>query len=206
MTGGAGNDSLTGTDNADTLSGGLGADTIIGGTGADSLTGGSGNDSLTGGTGADTISGGDGVDAILGGTGVDSLTGGAGADTFTMVAAGTTKYLMDVITDLSLSDDDVITLVNQGTEVITSTALSITGGSFTEYLNLACSGTGTVNATISWFVYDGNTYIVQDNYDALTGDVDAAVFTDDKDIVVKLLGVYDLQTTFGAASGNTITF
>jgi Ca2+-binding RTX toxin-like protein len=208
VTGGAGNDSLTGTSNADTLSGGLGADTIDGGFGADSIIGGSGNDSLTGGSGADTISGGDGADTILGGTGVDSLTGGAGADTFTMVADGTTKYLMDVITDLTLSDDDVITLVNQGTEVITSTALSITGGTLTEYLNLASSGTGTANATISWFVYDGNTYIVQDLCDDTTSgsEEDAATFTDGVDIVVKLTGVYDLQTAFGAASGNSITF
>jgi Ca2+-binding RTX toxin-like protein len=44
ITGGAGNDTLTGGAKADTIAGGSGNDSLVGGLGADSLTGGTGND------------------------------------------------------------------------------------------------------------------------------------------------------------------
>ena len=44
ITGGSGNDILTGDSNANTLNGGSGNDTLVGGAGADNLLGGSGND------------------------------------------------------------------------------------------------------------------------------------------------------------------
>jgi len=62
LTGGAGNDSLTGDANANILDGGDGNDTLFGGGGADTLTGGSGDDVLAGGGGQDTIDGGEGID------------------------------------------------------------------------------------------------------------------------------------------------
>ncbi len=62
LTGGSGNDSLTGDANANILSGGEGNDALFGSGGADTLNGGSGDDVLAGGGGSDTINGGDGVD------------------------------------------------------------------------------------------------------------------------------------------------
>ncbi|HBU15650.1 MAG TPA: hypothetical protein DEF16_13275, partial [Gemmobacter sp.] len=105
---GAGNDSVTGTNNVDlielgtgddtasglggadrifgeagndTILGGAGNDTLIGAAGADSIDGGADNDRLDGGDGADTLLGDAGNDYINGGAGNDNLFGGAGNDT-----------------------------------------------------------------------------------------------------------------------------
>lgn len=73
------------------LSGGPGNDTLSGaggfGTGSAYsgdlwLWGGAGNDTLTGGAGADKVVGGDGADTLTGGAGNDTLWGEADADTF----------------------------------------------------------------------------------------------------------------------------
>ncbi len=82
LTGNDGDDRLTGGDGNDTLTGGDGDDTLIGGDGNDTLTGGDGDDTLTGGDGNDTLTGGDGDDTLTGGDGNDTLTGGEGVDTF----------------------------------------------------------------------------------------------------------------------------
>jgi Ca2+-binding RTX toxin-like protein len=55
--GGAGDDSITGSDASDMLSGGDGADSILGGAGDDELSGGNGNDTLNGGSGDGDICG-----------------------------------------------------------------------------------------------------------------------------------------------------
>ncbi|MEP3891007.1 MAG: CHRD domain-containing protein [Hellea sp.] len=62
LTGGSGNDILTGDMNANILDGADGNDTLIGGGGADTLTGGAGNDVLAGGGGVDILDGGEGID------------------------------------------------------------------------------------------------------------------------------------------------
>ncbi|ORE92065.1 hemolysin-type calcium-binding protein [Aurantimonas sp. 22II-16-19i] len=71
LSGGAGNDSITGNggddilmgdDGDDGLSGGRGDDVLSGGDGLDNLSGGSGNDILNGGRGGDTLDGGSGID------------------------------------------------------------------------------------------------------------------------------------------------
>ena len=85
-TGGAGNDSLTGSDTTIALAGGAGDDTLFGG---------AGNNTLDGGDGNDVIRGFAGFDKITGGAGNDTLTGDFNADTF-IFANGFGK---DVITD-----------------------------------------------------------------------------------------------------------
>src|SRR5207253_1170675 len=70
ISGGSGNDFLTGTRY---LSGGAGNDTIIGSAGDDGLSGGAGNDCLVGGDGNDTFDGGAGGDTMLGGAGINSI-------------------------------------------------------------------------------------------------------------------------------------
>jgi len=64
--GGAGNDTLNGSDACDSIDGDAGDDLIIGYAGDDSLTGGSGNDTILGGGDNDLIDGGSGDDLIAG--------------------------------------------------------------------------------------------------------------------------------------------
>ncbi len=79
--GGAGNDSLVGTEANDTLEGNDGDDTLQGGSGNDLLRGGTGSDILEGNDGDDTLNGEDDDDLLLGGAGFDFLDGGSGSDT-----------------------------------------------------------------------------------------------------------------------------
>lgn len=83
LLGNGGDDLLTGAGGKDTLKGGEGNDTLNGGKGDDKLDGGNGNDLLLGGKGNDTLKGGNGNDNLDGGKGNDSLKGGAGNDTLT---------------------------------------------------------------------------------------------------------------------------
>jgi Ca2+-binding RTX toxin-like protein len=92
VTGGNGNDTITGNDAVNILSGGPGNDTldgggaddqIFGGDGNDTLAGGAGNDTLSGDAGDDNLQGGDGADGLNGGDGNDQLDGGAAADILT---------------------------------------------------------------------------------------------------------------------------
>jgi len=83
ISGGNGNDTLTGGSGADTLNGDTGNDVLFGKAGADQLNGGDGNDSLTGGTGADQVNGNAGNDRMIwnNGDGTDINEGGDGIDT-----------------------------------------------------------------------------------------------------------------------------
>jgi Ca2+-binding RTX toxin-like protein len=78
--GGAGDDTMYGTNGDDALQGGTGNDTIYGQAGNDTIFGNSGDDLLYGGPGDDLISGGPGNDTIYGNSGDDVITGGAGTD------------------------------------------------------------------------------------------------------------------------------
>ncbi|WP_052389357.1 calcium-binding protein [Belnapia moabensis] len=64
--GGAGADSLPGTEGWDLLAGAGGADSLDGLAGSDAVFGGDGNDSLFGGAGDDLVSGGAGNDTVIG--------------------------------------------------------------------------------------------------------------------------------------------
>jgi Ca2+-binding RTX toxin-like protein len=75
LTGGAGNDTLTGDLRDNVIDGGPGGDVISGGRGADTLTGNAGNDVVAGGDGDDTL------DESAPANGADTLTGGDGSDT-----------------------------------------------------------------------------------------------------------------------------
>jgi Ca2+-binding RTX toxin-like protein len=80
LVGGAGNDTLTGTEFDDVISGGDGNDSIVGLAGDDAIDGAAGNDSISGGQGIDTLLGGDGDDTLRGGALQDFLLGEAGDD------------------------------------------------------------------------------------------------------------------------------
>ena len=80
LTGGTGNDTLTGNASRNVLNGGLGNDELFGLGGNDTLNGALGNDILHGGDGNDALNGGPGPangpdnDTIDGGAGVDSIS------------------------------------------------------------------------------------------------------------------------------------
>lgn len=89
LTGGDGDDTLTGGRFSDILDGqggndvllGLrGSDYLFGGNGLDMIEGAAGNDEIRGGRDADVIDGGDGNDFIVGEHGHDRISGGAGTD------------------------------------------------------------------------------------------------------------------------------
>jgi len=198
--GGAGNDSIIGSTGADTISGGDGNDSLTGGSGADSITGGAGLDALIGQTGNDVLLGGDGNDTLTGATGNDTLTGGAGNDTFAMTIANTTKLLYDTITDLTVGDTLSFTGgIGSVSTTFTSTAISTTNLTWTEVVNLATVGDGTVTTNISWFSWGGNTYVVADNSLATTG------FIDGTDTIVEITGIVNLQASFAATSAGATT-
>jgi hypothetical protein len=75
ITGGDGNDTITGTAFDDTILAGNGNDTVTGGFGIDYIEGGAGNDTLTGSAGDDTLVGGSGIDTLSGGVGNDTVMG-----------------------------------------------------------------------------------------------------------------------------------
>lgn len=76
-----GDDTMDGADGSPAfLSGGIGNDSITGGNGNDRLFGDSGHDYISAGLGNDTVYGGDGADGLFAGEGDDQIYGGAGAD------------------------------------------------------------------------------------------------------------------------------
>ena len=80
LDGGAGNDVLNTSAGDDTLIGGAGIDLLNAGTGDDEVMGGDGNDTLDGSFGNDMLNGGSGNDVLVGGAGDDDLNGGDGND------------------------------------------------------------------------------------------------------------------------------
>lgn len=80
ISGGMGDDVLTGGGIRSNIDGGQGDDTIFGGYGSDNLKGSAGVDHIFGGLGDETIHGNLGDDVIHGGAGSDSVGGNYGAD------------------------------------------------------------------------------------------------------------------------------
>ncbi len=114
ITGGAGDDTQSGTSSADTIYGGAGNDSANAGQGNDIFYGGTGNDTVYGGNGDDSLTGEAGNDYLDGGAGKDNLTGGQGYDT---IYGGSDD-------DMILGDGQLYTLTaSSGT---TATNLTIT--------------------------------------------------------------------------------
>ncbi len=132
--------------------------------------------------------------SALKGTGTVTLTGGTGNDTIKLGAATETVVVgtkaaagMDTITGFTVGTDK-LTLIDNGTEVFTKAAVVVTGAADLDAaLNLAAASDGASAGLVKWFVFGGDTYVVQDN-------TAAATFTAATDAVVKLAGVLDLST------------
>jgi Ca2+-binding RTX toxin-like protein len=167
ITGGLGNDTLTGNNAANNLEGGAGNDTLSGGAGVDTLLGGAGNDLIIGGTGNDALSGGgdddtfsytigDGIDTIDGGTGNDTLSilGTAAANTLdvifngasiTQFEGGTITSIEAVTADL-LGDNDRLSYAGT-TAAVTVNLAAGTASGFTSIANIENVTGGSGNDT-----------------------------------------------------------
>lgn len=83
ITGNAGNDTIVGNGGNDTLAAGEGNNSVTGGTGNDIITAGAGNDTIVTGEGSNSVTAGDGNNTITGGSGADTIDSGAGNDLIT---------------------------------------------------------------------------------------------------------------------------
>ena len=148
-----------GADN-DTITGSLGTDNLSGDGGDDSISAGGGNDSINGGLGTDTIDAGAGDDTITSnsGEGPDFIDGGADADYLTLnrssgtaandvdfsnptmtqtLADGTTVVNVERVVFTSGSGDDIITSSNHSGGASFN---SVSGGSGADTLTAASNG------------------------------------------------------------------
>ena len=149
-----------------------------------------------------TVKGGAAADTITTSSAAfGTLYGGAGADNFvvgaTLAASATT---FNTIADAAATD--IITVKDQGTEVWNATAVNVSAaqslnGAFAIALG---TGNGSTNGILKWFVYSGNTYIVENNTDYSAS---AATGIGTADLAVKLVGVVDLANA--SVTGNAIT-
>lgn len=152
------------------------------------VKGGSANDTITlaqvatvnAGAGDDTI-----TTAATGGT----LTGGAGNDKFAVAASVSGTAALTTVTDLTAGDSIQFTATST---TFNNTAVNIsTATDFASALALVAT---TANA-INYFVYGGNTYIVDNG--ATTAATD--------NVIVKLSGVVDLSTGHASVAAGLVT-
>ncbi len=146
-----GNDTLAAIEN---LTGGSGNDTLTGDGAVNSLIGGAGNDALDGGAGNDSLLGGAGNDTLAGGTGNDSLDGGADTDTadYSSDAAGVTVNLQAGTATGSTSGNDTLANIENATGGSGNDTLTGDGNS-----NLLMGGAGndTLNGGAGDDLLDG---------------------------------------------------
>ncbi|MCX7417976.1 MAG: cadherin domain-containing protein [Planctomycetia bacterium] len=182
VTGGAGNDIITGNTTDNRLDGGLGNDSIKGLDGNDTLTGGLGNDTLDGGTGNDVLDGEGDADSLVGGIGRDLLIGGAAADTLaggadediliggTTSLSGNTAALTAIMAEWTSANSyatRIANLLNGGgangtTKLNTTTVQNDANAADT----LNGSATAPNNSDLDWFFQSAN-----DVLDAINGEV-----------------------------------
>lgn len=185
-------DSLT-VINAKTMTGaltattnGVVAQTIEAGGGADVLTANFQGDVLHGNGGADTLK--------VNGKSLVSLSGGAGNDTFDVSVATTNVNSYATITDLAAGD-----MVKFSAAAADFNAAAIvldpTTAVFQDYANAAIASSAA--GDVSWFQYNGNTYIVQN----VAG---GASFTNGTDVIVKVTGLVNLNTAAFSSSTDTL--
>lgn len=147
----------------------------------------------------DIIIGGSGNDSITASVNSATLTGNAGTDAFGValsVAGATTAGTYAVTTITDLARGETILLADVGTPVFTTAKVDVSGAAnLSAAINLAATGTGNTNANVKYFNWtDGNTYIVE-------GMTNASTALAATDLVVKLVGTYDLSSSTVSAAG-----
>ena len=154
------------------------ATTITGGAGNDTLTGGSVADILTGGAGNDTINGSLLADILTGGAGKDTFRYGAITTTDSTGGTQTGTVSFDTITDFTVADDTLklasltlsTNLVAQTTVEAAVTALPGTP-TFAQALSAAATAIGSNK--FGAFRFGSNTYVLGTDNGAV-GNVDSA--------------------------------
>lgn len=206
ITGGSGSDTfITGTTGNNVINFGDGANTFQATTGNNTYTGGKDVDNVTVTTGANTISTGAGNDVITVGSvttvGVNSINVGTGTDSVTVIGQSVNSLAFSTITGMGVGDTLVLNggTAALGTPTFTTAKVADLGAMavFTDYLAAASAAGATANSNIAWFQFGGNTYVVEDNSDALT-------FQTGVDSVVCLAGLVTINGFTAAA--NVATF
>ena len=170
--------------------------TITAGTAALDMTG----LTITGNTADDTtITGSSAVDTLVAAVGGGKITGGAGDDNITLGAGVDTVKVgpeatsgVDIIQNFTSGTDKLGFSDLKGTATFTTTAVIVTTATNLDAAKaLAVAGDGATNSIISWFQFDGNTYVVADSTDGST-------YTEATDATVKLVGLIDLSSCTAA--------
>jgi hypothetical protein len=199
------------TGNGMALTGGSGNDQLTGSAQADALVGGAGNDVLFGLAAADTVSGGAGNDFISGGAGADTLTGGDGVDTFEVTTDGATT--IDTIADLVLGTDLIAVSVAPTGGVVTT----VFAGSGTLAAAAADAGTSIGANKAGIFTHSGSSYLLINDGTAgtiaatdtiikingYTGTLATSTFTTTGATIVSVGGA--TQAITGTVAADTIT-
>jgi hypothetical protein len=144
----------------------------------------------------DVLIGGSGNDVITTGFNSSTLTGGAGKDSFVIKAVvAATGIPVTTITDFAKGDSLTVDATFTAASLVSKVDLSSAAAGKTDAQIAALLVANTVTkGDIAWGVYNGNTYVVEDNGVA-------AKALDAGDTVVKLSGVLDLSTSTHAAAG-----
>lgn len=143
-----------------TVTGGSGNDHITGSTLADKLVGGDGDDTLVAGT----------CTAATDSAGWDVLEGGKGIDAFNVLgitAAGTgaSDYKAAMVTINDFEKGETITITANA-----ATAITKYDGTATSFEDIVNAVVKEAAGSLKWFTLDGDTYIVSNNAGATAGD------------------------------------
>lgn len=184
---GSGDDVIYGEAGSDVILGMSGDDTIYAGDDDDIIYGNIGNDIIYGGNGDDIIYGEIGDDYIDSGAGKDILFGGTGSDTFVFNSGDNNQTSIDIIKDFDINEDTLVLKDSIGTEIIFGIKSEYNSSlTLQENIDLLSENDSSVDSTISWFQYDGYTYILQDLSASNT-------FVDGTDIIVSLQGLININ-------------
>ncbi|CAI3220897.1 hypothetical protein DWUX_334 [Desulfovibrio diazotrophicus] len=148
------------------------------------------NTNITGSSKVDTLVAAVGGGTIEGKAGDDNITLGAGVD---KVKVGPeTANGVDIIQSFTSGTDKLEFSGTNGAAIFTQAAVNVsTATTLDAAKNLAAAGDGGTASIITWFQFEGNTYVVADSTNGST-------YTEATDATVKLVGLIDLSSCTAA--------
>jgi Ca2+-binding RTX toxin-like protein len=170
VTGGSGDDSITGSAAANVINGGGGNDVLLGepsGSSFDPGAGSSGNDVISGGDGADALAGGNGDNLLIGGNGNDVLYGGPGVDTFDGGSGNDDIHALDGVVDSVNCGPDTDTGEADQNDVVSPSCEAVTLSTYDPFGG-DTSGTGSDTTSTDCGSGDGSSFF--DSSNPLGGD------------------------------------